>query len=337
MGETNHLPSAPTKHRTWKQVYAERLVLERNWRQNNYRQTHIESVTILTTYFDECGCLMTGDTTGAVKVWRLKEEGGNRNFALERIMKHSTHAVNHVMFDCEKIASSSMDGTMKVWSWQTGEAICTFQNDNSQGEVHPVCGMGAAKRLMLIGNDFGQVKVMSCRTTPPQIFSMQVMQGMLFEIIFVPGDDSLALCVGVKNVLINWTERRIVREYPTFAAPANGTGVFRAQFIMRKNAWSTHPVIIGLSADRKLLVCDFESTELLESIDLGHYDCVCFVATTSRIILGDLEGLIIWYDIAKKKIVHSASVGSYIHNIEVTDTMIICGTHTGLFILDYAY
>ncbi|KAK2460534.1 hypothetical protein APHAL10511_007004 [Amanita phalloides] len=122
--------------RPWKDVYSERLTVERNWRRGRC------TVRVLKGHTDGVMCLqfndnlshpafpvlITGSYDRTVRVWNL-ETGAELH-----CLKGHTRAVRCLQFDEAKLITGSMDNTIKVWDWRRGKCIRTLAG-HSDGVV----------------------------------------------------------------------------------------------------------------------------------------------------------------------------------------------------------
>ncbi|WFD29626.1 hypothetical protein MSPP1_000636 [Malassezia sp. CBS 17886] len=115
--------------RPWKEVYCERLVIERNWRRGRH------TVHVLTGHTDGIMCLafrenasrlpypvlVTGSYDRTVRVWNLAtgEE--------LRVLTGHARGVRCLQMDECKLITGSMDRTLKIWNWRTGELLRTLE------------------------------------------------------------------------------------------------------------------------------------------------------------------------------------------------------------------
>ncbi|CAN6609157.1 F-box protein Met30p [Trichomonascus vanleenenianus] len=118
------------KTRPWKEVYAERYRVERNWRTGNYKLREFfdpndANDTYLCLQFDD-QYVIAGTCTGKVKVWDV--ETGE----LLRVLEGHVRAVNALKFDSTKLVTASSDHTVRIWNYRTGECISTFQSHEDQ-------------------------------------------------------------------------------------------------------------------------------------------------------------------------------------------------------------
>ncbi|KAJ1655411.1 hypothetical protein IWQ61_004840 [Dispira simplex] len=107
--------------RPWKQIYAERLMVERHWRQGQYRLRVLEGHTdgVLCLQFDD-QYLISGSYDSTVKVWNL-DTG-----TVIRTLEGHTMCIRALQFDQVKLITGSMDDTIKIWNYRTGQCLRTL-------------------------------------------------------------------------------------------------------------------------------------------------------------------------------------------------------------------
>ncbi|KAI8994491.1 quinon protein alcohol dehydrogenase-like superfamily [Pilobolus umbonatus] len=110
--------------RPWKDVYRERLMVERNWRNNKYEvltlRGHSDGV-ICVQFCDILKIIITGSSDKSIRVWSL--ETGRE---LKTLLGHS-RCVRALQFDAVKLVTGAMDNTLKIWNYQTGKCIRTLE------------------------------------------------------------------------------------------------------------------------------------------------------------------------------------------------------------------
>lgn len=130
------IPPSVSYTRPWKDVYSERLKVERNWRRGRY------SVTTLRGHGDGVMCLQLHETLShptfpvlisgsydrTVRVWNL--ETGQTI----RVLHGHTRVVRALQFDEVKLITASMDRTLRVWNWRTGVCVRVLEG-HSEGVV----------------------------------------------------------------------------------------------------------------------------------------------------------------------------------------------------------
>ncbi|KAE9406476.1 WD40 repeat-like protein [Gymnopus androsaceus JB14] len=129
---------APSVERTrpWKDVYSERMTIERNWRRGRCTvrtlKGHTDGVMCLqyseTLAHPSFPVLITGSYDRTVRVWNL-ETGVELH-----CLKGHTRAIRALQFDDVKLITGSMDSTLKVWDWRRGRCIRTLSG-HSEGVV----------------------------------------------------------------------------------------------------------------------------------------------------------------------------------------------------------
>ncbi|KAI8139312.1 quinon protein alcohol dehydrogenase-like superfamily [Fennellomyces sp. T-0311] len=114
----------PMVRRPWKEVYSERLVVERNWRRNKYNvrvlKGHTDGVMCV-QFCDSNSIVITGSYDTTVRVWNL--ETGE---SIRELTGH-TRCVRALQFDNAKLVTGSMDHTLKIWDWHAGRCIRTLE------------------------------------------------------------------------------------------------------------------------------------------------------------------------------------------------------------------
>jgi F-box/WD-40 domain protein MET30 len=122
--------------RPWKNVYCERLRVEKNWRKGRcvVRTLHGHEDGVMCLQFAEnlaylpYPVLISGSYDHTVRVWNT-DTG-----AQIRCMRGHTRAIRALQFDEFKLITGSMDRTLRVWNWRTGECIRTLEA-HSEGVV----------------------------------------------------------------------------------------------------------------------------------------------------------------------------------------------------------
>jgi F-box/WD-40 domain protein MET30 len=144
-------PTQATKKRPWKEIYAERLVVERNWRKGNYTvkdfNGHTDAVMCLQS--DEpTGRLVTGSFDKTLRVWDI-----DTGLCLATLKGH-TRVIRALQFDECKIVSGSMDATIRIWNAKTFECIRVLT-----GHRQGVVSLHFLDKLLVSGSVDGVIKV----------------------------------------------------------------------------------------------------------------------------------------------------------------------------------
>ncbi|CAB4470395.1 WD40 repeat-like protein [Rhizophagus irregularis] len=147
----------PHKTRPWKEVYSERLVVERNWRKGRYTVRSIKGHTdgILCLQFnEEYNRLITGSLDKTVRVWNL--DTGE----LIHVLKGHTRCVQALQFDNVKLITGSMDHTLKLWNYHTGQCLNTLE-----GHTDGVVSLHFDNRIVASGSADHTIKVWNFSTS----------------------------------------------------------------------------------------------------------------------------------------------------------------------------
>lgn len=153
-----HCPSPRMITRPWKDVYSERLTIERNWRRGRCTvrtlNGHTDGVMCLqfseTLQHPSFPVLITGSYDKTARIWNM--ETGTEI----RCLRGHNRAVRALQFDEAKLITGSMDSTMRVWNWRTGKCLRVLDG-HTDGIVclnfdHNVLASGSVDRTVKIWN-----------------------------------------------------------------------------------------------------------------------------------------------------------------------------------------
>lgn len=156
-------PAAPVQplRRLWKDVYSERLTIERNWRRGRCTVRILKGHTdgVMCLQFNETlshpafPVLITGSYDRTVRVWNM-ETGESLH-----CLKGHTRAVRALQFDEVKLITGSMDNTLKVWDWRRGKCIRTLT-----GHTEGVVCLNFDSNVLASGSVDSTIKVWNLRT-----------------------------------------------------------------------------------------------------------------------------------------------------------------------------
>lgn len=154
-------PRRTTSTRPWKDVYSERMTIERNWRRGRYTTRTLKghSDGVMCLQFNEnlshpqFPVLITGSYDRTARVWNL-ETGAELH-----CLRGHLRAVRALQFDEVKLITGSMDNTLKIWDWRRGTCIRTLPG-HSEGVV---C-LNFDSNVLASGSVDTTVKVWNLRT-----------------------------------------------------------------------------------------------------------------------------------------------------------------------------
>ncbi|KAJ7694112.1 WD40-repeat-containing domain protein [Mycena rosella] len=147
--------------RPWKDVYSERLTIERNWRRGRCTVRTLKGHTdgVMCLQFSETlsnpdfPVLITGSYDRTARVWNL-ETGVELH-----CLKGHTRAVRALQFDQVKLITGSMDHTLKVWDWRRGKCIRTLT-----GHTEGIVCLNFDSNVLASGSVDSTIKVWNLRT-----------------------------------------------------------------------------------------------------------------------------------------------------------------------------
>ncbi|GLB35288.1 putative A Receptor for Ubiquitination Targets [Lyophyllum shimeji] len=147
--------------RPWKDVYSERMTIERNWRRGRYTyrvlKGHTDGVMCLqfseTLSYPAFPVLITGSYDRTVRVWNM-ETGVELH-----CLKGHTRAVRALQFDDIKLITGSMDNTLKIWDWRRGKCIRTLT-----GHTDGIVCLNFDSNVLASGSVDQSIKVWNLRT-----------------------------------------------------------------------------------------------------------------------------------------------------------------------------
>ncbi|KAI0350109.1 WD40 repeat-like protein [Trametes cingulata] len=157
----SELPPTDLKTRPWKDVYCERLTIERNWRRGRCTVRTLKGHTdgVMCLQFSETlahpsfPVLITGSYDRTARVWNL-----DTGAEVHSLVGH-TRAIRALQFDAAKLITGSMDHTMRVWNWRTGQCVKILE-----GHTEGVVCLNFDSNVLASGSVDTTVKVWNFRT-----------------------------------------------------------------------------------------------------------------------------------------------------------------------------
>lgn len=130
------ISTSETQTRPWKDVYCERLTIERNWRRGRCTvrtlKGHKDGVMCLqineNLTHPSFPILITGSYDRTARVWNL--DTGAQIHCLEG----HTSAIRSLQFDEVKLVTGSMDRTIRIWNWRMGTCLRVLEG-HTEGVV----------------------------------------------------------------------------------------------------------------------------------------------------------------------------------------------------------
>ncbi|KAK3806303.1 MAG: quinon protein alcohol dehydrogenase-like superfamily, partial [Benniella sp.] len=178
-------PAEVATKRPWKEIYSERLIVERNWRKRNYRQKVFRGHTdgVMCLQFDD-SFLITGSYDNTVKVWNIETAE-----CLRTLTGHAL-CVRALQFDEAKLITGSMDRTLRIWNYHTGQCIRTLQ-----GHTDGVVTLDFDSRILASGSADSTIKIWNfatgeCSTLKGHVDLINKVQIYKKKLLFSASDDT---------------------------------------------------------------------------------------------------------------------------------------------------
>ncbi|KAF9427506.1 hypothetical protein BGZ94_004771 [Podila epigama] len=329
-----------TTKRPWKDIYSERLIVERNWRKRNYRlkefKGHTDGVWNIETgeclrtltghalciralRFDEAK-LITGSVDRTLKIWNY------HTGQCIRTLQGHTDSVVTLDFDSRILASGSADSTIKIWNFATGKCSTLTGHRDQVNKVQIY-----KKNLLFSVSDDATVKLwdiesLTCvRTFTGHVGRVQCLQ--------TSGDALI-------SIMVDRLRRSQHNNNNNSRAITNSTADRRSNAYDSSSDSETRtllPIIVTGALDNTLKVWNVETGECINTL-FGHEEGVWSLAFDKlRIVSGSLDKTIKIWDTETGKCQYEL-MG---HNRPVTcvdlgDTKVVSGSDDGVvYVWDY--
>lgn len=147
--------------RPWKEVYCERLLIERNWRRGRHSLSELSGHTdgIMCLSFSNSvsqrrgPILITGSYDRTARVWDLE------TCEQLHVLRGHTRGVRCLQFDDVKLITGSMDRTLKIWNWRTGELMRTLE-----GHTGGIVSLSFNESILASGSADSSIRIWNFRT-----------------------------------------------------------------------------------------------------------------------------------------------------------------------------
>ncbi|KAI8088888.1 quinon protein alcohol dehydrogenase-like superfamily [Halteromyces radiatus] len=334
------------ERKPWKAVYSERLVVERHWRKNQAKVFTVKgahSEAIMTVALCEAqGMVITGSKDKTIKVWSL----AGQNAQLIRTLKGHTRAVHTLQMDDTKLVSGSMDHTLKIWNYHTGQCIRTLE-----GHTAGVTHLHFDSKLLASGSTDGMIKVWNFQNGECSTLSghtQSVTHVRLYQqstrLISSSDDGRMMLWDLESRQCLKILEGHHTSVQAAIPSMPGFLHRFYYQDVKKENDdqqtnqqeedqhRSGSPVAISGSLDNTLKVWSLDTGACLRTL-FGHNQGIHTLAYDKlRLVSGAKDGELKIWDIESGQVMHSlqAHEGS-INSIVLSDTKIISVSDAGDF------
>ncbi|KAF9964067.1 hypothetical protein BGZ70_006981 [Mortierella alpina] len=354
-------PEGTTK-RLWKDIYSERLIVERNWRKRNYRLKEFRGHTdgVMCLQFDD-SFLITGSYDNTAKVWNI--ETGE----CLRTLKGHALCVRALHFDEAKLITGSMDRTLKIWNYHTGQCIRTLQ-----GHTDGVVTLDFDSRILASGSADATIKTWNfatgeCSTLKGHTDLVNKVQIYKKTLLFSASDDTTVklwdiasrTCLrtftghvgrvqclqtsgdALISILANRMHSRLAQRQGARSTAGNrgqrSPAYEGASSSDGETVRNMLPIVISGGLDNTLKVWNAESGECLNTL-FGHEDGVWSLAFDKlRIVSGGLDKTVKVWDTESGECLYSLhGPDGPVTCVGLGDTRIAGGAADGaVFVWDY--
>ncbi|KAF9359155.1 hypothetical protein BGX26_013008 [Mortierella sp. AD094] len=351
-------PEPPVKpariaKRLWKDIYSERLIVERNWRKRNFKRKEFRGHTdgVMCLQFDD-SFLITGSYDNTAKVWNI--ETGE----CLRTLKGHALCVRALHFDEAKLITGSMDRTLKIWNYHTGQCIRTLQ-----GHTDGVVSLDFDSRILASGSVDSTIKIWNfatgeCTTLKGHSDLVNKVQIYKNTMIFSASDDTTVklwdiasrMCLRTftghigrvqclqtsGDALISiLTSRRQGRL--TGSQQSGGRSPTYDGSSSENESRTRKPIVVTGGLDNTLRVWNAETGECLNTL-FGHEEGVWSLAFDKlRIVSGSLDKTIKVWDTESGECLYTLSgPDGPVTCVGLGDTKVVGGSADGtVFVWDY--
>ncbi|ORY51906.1 WD40 repeat-like protein [Rhizoclosmatium globosum] len=316
------VPSKPApKKRSWKSIYAERLLVERNWRKPKFHTievpAHVDGIMAL-QYNDCKSRYVTGGHDSFVRVW-----DANTNTCIKELSGH-TQGVSGVQFDDNKIVTCSLDKTIRIWSMATFELMHTLH-----GHTDGVMCIHYSDKWLASGSADSLVRVWNLATM--QHFTLHGHSDWVNKVQLYKKTQLFSCSDDCSVILWDLETHQQIRQFQGHYDQILGMSISLPRL---KNATGASPKLVTASSDKTIKIWDVDTGTCLHTL-FGHGDGVtCVASDTLRIVSGSQDNMLMVWDLESGKLMHSMGTDKpltqgVINCCVVSDTKIMTGGDDG--------
>ncbi|KAG0170640.1 hypothetical protein DFQ30_002211 [Apophysomyces sp. BC1015] len=326
--------------RPWKDVYSERLVIERNWRKNTGirrvvlpRLRKDRRVIRCLQFCDIQNILIGGLADGTVLVSDLS--GIN-----ERILRDGhQRSVDSLQFDETKLVTASADHSLRIWNYHTGECIRTLR-----GHTAAVTHLHFDSRILLSGSADRTVRVWNFEIA--ECYALHGHTDTVNHVRIVTSHarrDQVLSCSDDRSIrLWDLAQRACVRVFQGHTGPVQTAIPSMPGFLHRFGSTTVHitkPVFISGSLDNTLKVWALDDNEpkCLQTL-FGHtHGITALDYDKLRLVSASQDGVLKVWDVERAASLHTIQAHTApVTAVALSDTKIISASEDAeIVIWDY--
>jgi len=310
--------------RPWKELYSERVFVERNWRKGSYITRHLKGHTdgIMCLQFDDANSLLvTGSFDRTIRIWDVDTAE-----CLSVLVGHAA-CVRAVQFDNAKLVSGSMDHTLKIWNLRTGACIRTLE-----GHSDGILCLNFNDQILASGSVDSSIRVWNFSTG--KSFVLEGHRDWVNQVEI--WDNRLLSCSDDTTVkLWDLETRQCLRTFEGHVGQIQSFAGSISKLLIPNNL--SDPLmgkLITASLDSTLKVWDLATARCIQTL-FGHVEGVWCVAFDSlRIVSGAQDATIKIWDAESGSCLHTLMGNCGVVNcLCLSDTKIISGNENGEIII----
>ncbi|KAI8918284.1 WD40-repeat-containing domain protein [Powellomyces hirtus] len=307
--------------RPWKEIYAERLVVERNWRSGTFARTellgHTDSVMCL--HYDESkSLLVTGSYDYTIRVWDTD------TMQCIKVLTGHTRCVRGIQMDDNKMVSGSMDRTLRIWNLKTFQCIRILE-----GHAAGVVCLHFNDKMLASGSVDGTIRVWNLGAGC--CFSLAGHRDWVNKVQILDKKRLISCSDDSSIKLWDLETRAELRSFNGHVGQIQGMQAFIPHSAPRVDG-ITLPggILISGSLDNTIKIWCLETGAEIKTL-FGHVEGVwCAAVDSLRIISGGQDRKVIVWDIERgQKMYELTGHGGAVNCCQMTDTKVLTGGEDG--------
>ncbi|KAJ3160417.1 hypothetical protein HDU86_000751 [Geranomyces michiganensis] len=308
--------------RPWKEIYAERLVVERNWRSGTFSRTELQGHTdsVMCLHYSECkGLLVTGSYDYTIRVWNTD------TMECIKVLTGHTRCIRGVQMDDTKIVSGSMDRTLRIWNLKTFQCIRVLE-----GHAAGVVCLHFSDKILASGSVDGTIRVWNLGAGC--CFTLCGHREWVNKVQILEGGKHLLSCSDDSTIkLWDLNARSEIRTFTGHVGQIQGMHAFLPHSPPRVDG-HTLPggILISGSLDNTIKIWCLATGVEVKTL-FGHVEGVwCAAVDSLRIVSGGQDRKVIVWDIERgEKMYELTGHEGAVISCQMTDTKVITGGEDG--------
>ncbi|KND00858.1 uncharacterized protein SPPG_03962 [Spizellomyces punctatus DAOM BR117] len=307
--------------RPWKEIYAERLVVERNWRRANYTQRELKGHTdsVMALHYDECrSLLVTGSYDYSIRVWNTD------TMECIKVLTGHTRCVRGIHVDDSKIISGSMDRTLRIWNLKTFQCIRVLE-----GHTAGVVCLHFNDKILASGSVDGSIRVWNLGAGC--CFTLSGHRDWVNKVQIIDKTRLISCSDDATVKMWNLETRQEIRTFRDHVGQVQGMQAIIPHSPPRLDGISySGGLLVTGALDNTVRIWCLETGECLKKL-FGHVEGVwCIGVDSLRIVSGSQDRkVIVWELEGGKQMYELGGHNGAVNCCQLTDTKIITGGEDG--------